>query len=150
MIRNETGFCFSLQMSHTSEIKNCSQAVTGVSLGGESPSGRRKLVLFTQMFIFFWQFFANMLTYPFVLVSNLMAVNNCGWVNRRSVVLIAHTCWDHRETRLHLLPQACWRSAPLRFSISNLGGLLEASKQRSKPYLSIFSDKIYIYKRFWC
>ncbi|KAL7831248.1 hypothetical protein SRHO_G00307510 [Serrasalmus rhombeus] len=39
-------------MSHTSEIKNCSQAVTG--------------------------FLASMLTYPFVLVSNLMAVNNCG------------------------------------------------------------------------
>ncbi|XP_043099842.1 mitochondrial carrier homolog 2 [Puntigrus tetrazona] len=38
--------------SHTGEIKNCSQAVTG--------------------------FFASMLTYPFVLVSNLMAVNNCG------------------------------------------------------------------------
>uniref|UniRef100_A0A8D0AUB0 Mitochondrial carrier homolog 2 n=1 Tax=Sander lucioperca TaxID=283035 RepID=A0A8D0AUB0_SANLU len=38
-------------MSHTGEIKNCSQAVTG--------------------------FFASMLTYPFVLVSNLMAVNNC-------------------------------------------------------------------------
>uniref|UniRef100_A0A4W5P315 Mitochondrial carrier homolog 2 n=1 Tax=Hucho hucho TaxID=62062 RepID=A0A4W5P315_9TELE len=36
-------------MSHTGEIKNCSQAVTG--------------------------FFASMLTYPFVLVSNLMAGN---------------------------------------------------------------------------
>ncbi|KAA8592012.1 hypothetical protein FQN60_017386 [Etheostoma spectabile] len=43
----------SVQMSHTGEIKNCSQAVTG--------------------------FFASMLTYPFVLVSNLMAVNNCGF-----------------------------------------------------------------------
>ncbi|KAK6294747.1 hypothetical protein J4Q44_G00355770 [Coregonus suidteri] len=41
-------------MSHTGEIKNCSQAVTG--------------------------FFASMLTYPFVLVSNLMAVNDCGWL----------------------------------------------------------------------
>ncbi|KAK3509903.1 hypothetical protein QTP70_019377 [Hemibagrus guttatus] len=39
-------------MSHTSEMKNCSQAATG--------------------------FFASMLTYPFVLVSNLMTVNNCG------------------------------------------------------------------------
>ncbi|MGH0156478.1 UNVERIFIED_CONTAM: hypothetical protein FKN15_006204 [Acipenser sinensis] len=39
-------------MSHVGEIKNCSQAVTG--------------------------FFASMLTYPFILVSNLMAVNNCG------------------------------------------------------------------------
>ncbi|KAM9493253.1 mitochondrial carrier homolog 2 [Clarias gariepinus] len=39
-------------MSHTNEMKNCSQAATG--------------------------FFASMLTYPFVLVSNLMTVNNCG------------------------------------------------------------------------
>ncbi|XP_039610139.1 mitochondrial carrier homolog 2 [Polypterus senegalus] len=39
-------------MSHTGEIKSCSQAITG--------------------------FLASMLTYPFVLVSNLMAVNNCG------------------------------------------------------------------------
>lgn len=40
------------QPSHANEIKNCSQAATG--------------------------FFASMITYPFVLVSNLMAVNNCG------------------------------------------------------------------------
>ncbi|KAF4094439.1 hypothetical protein AMELA_G00014980 [Ameiurus melas] len=39
-------------MTRTSEMKNCSQAATG--------------------------FFASMLTYPFVLVSNLMTVNNCG------------------------------------------------------------------------
>ncbi|KAG7315299.1 hypothetical protein KOW79_021387 [Hemibagrus wyckioides] len=39
-------------MSHTSEMKNCSQAATG--------------------------FLASMLTYPFVLVSNLMTINNCG------------------------------------------------------------------------
>ncbi|NP_001187386.1 mitochondrial carrier homolog 2 [Ictalurus punctatus] len=39
-------------MSRMSEMKNCSQAATG--------------------------FFASMLTYPFVLVSNLMTVNNCG------------------------------------------------------------------------
>lgn len=31
-VENETNFCSSLQMSHTGEIKNCSQAVTGVSL----------------------------------------------------------------------------------------------------------------------
>lgn len=31
------------------------------------------------------QFFASMLTYPFVLVSNIMAVNNCGWVASISV-----------------------------------------------------------------
>lgn len=35
----------------------------------EGPSHRSPLFL---------QFFASMLTYPFVLVSNLMAVNNCG------------------------------------------------------------------------
>ena len=34
-----------------------------------------------------FQFFASMLTYPFVLVSNLMAVNNCGWVKQ----LVHHT-----------------------------------------------------------
>ncbi|TFJ95869.1 Nuclease-sensitive element-binding protein 1 [Platysternon megacephalum] len=41
-----------LQISTMSEMKSYSQAVTG--------------------------FFASMLTYPFVLVSNLMAINNCG------------------------------------------------------------------------
>ncbi|NXX73281.1 MTCH2 protein, partial [Spizella passerina] len=41
-----------LQVSAMTEMKSYSQAVTG--------------------------FFASMLTYPFVLVSNLMAVNNCG------------------------------------------------------------------------
>ncbi|NWS74600.1 MTCH2 protein, partial [Crotophaga sulcirostris] len=41
-----------LQVSTMTEMKSYSQAVTG--------------------------FFASMLTYPFVLVSNLMAVNNCG------------------------------------------------------------------------
>uniref|UniRef100_A0AAQ6A1C9 Mitochondrial carrier homolog 2 n=1 Tax=Amphiprion ocellaris TaxID=80972 RepID=A0AAQ6A1C9_AMPOC len=60
-------------MSHTGEIKNCSQAVTG--------------------------FFASMLTYPFVLVSNLMAVNNCGLVGGlppyASVYPTWVDCWRH-------------------------------------------------------
>uniref|UniRef100_A0AAR2LSP5 Mitochondrial carrier homolog 2 n=1 Tax=Pygocentrus nattereri TaxID=42514 RepID=A0AAR2LSP5_PYGNA len=43
---------YAIDDSVSLEIKNCSQAVTG--------------------------FLASMLTYPFVLVSNLMAVNNCG------------------------------------------------------------------------
>ncbi|NWI21950.1 MTCH2 protein, partial [Crypturellus soui] len=47
----EGTFCPS-QVSTMSEMKSYSQAVTG--------------------------FFASMLTYPFVLVSNLMAINNCG------------------------------------------------------------------------
>ncbi|CAF96469.1 unnamed protein product, partial [Tetraodon nigroviridis] len=60
-------------MSHTSEIKNCSQAVTG--------------------------FFANMLTYPFVLVSNLMAVNNCGLAGGLPPYALVYPtwvdCWRH-------------------------------------------------------
>uniref|UniRef100_A0A8C5GL04 Mitochondrial carrier homolog 2 n=1 Tax=Gouania willdenowi TaxID=441366 RepID=A0A8C5GL04_GOUWI len=60
-------------MSHTGEMKNCSQAVTG--------------------------FFASMLTYPFVLVSNLMAVNNCGLAGGlypyASVYPTWVDCWRH-------------------------------------------------------
>lgn len=60
-------------MSHTGEIKNCSQAVTG--------------------------FFASMLTYPFVLVSNIMAVNNCGLAGGlppyASVYPTWVDCWRH-------------------------------------------------------
>ncbi|XP_062247142.1 mitochondrial carrier homolog 2 [Platichthys flesus] len=60
-------------MSHTGEIKNCSQAVTG--------------------------FFASMLTYPFVLVSNLMAVNNCGLAGGlppyASIYPTWVDCWRH-------------------------------------------------------
>ncbi|XP_041847186.1 mitochondrial carrier homolog 2 [Melanotaenia boesemani] len=63
-------------MSHTGEIKNCSQAVTG--------------------------FFASMLTYPFVLVSNLMAVNNCGLAGGlppyASVYPTWVDCWRHLST----------------------------------------------------
>uniref|UniRef100_A0A665U9I4 Mitochondrial carrier homolog 2 n=1 Tax=Echeneis naucrates TaxID=173247 RepID=A0A665U9I4_ECHNA len=60
-------------MSHTGEIRNCSQAVTG--------------------------FFASMLTYPFVLVSNLMAVNNCGLAGGLPPYASAYPtwvdCWRH-------------------------------------------------------
>uniref|UniRef100_M3ZF28 Mitochondrial carrier homolog 2 n=1 Tax=Xiphophorus maculatus TaxID=8083 RepID=M3ZF28_XIPMA len=60
-------------MSHTGEIRNCSQAVTG--------------------------FFASMLTYPFVLVSHLMAVNNCGLAGGMppyaSVYPTWVDCWKH-------------------------------------------------------
>uniref|UniRef100_A0A3B1JEF8 Mitochondrial carrier homolog 2 n=1 Tax=Astyanax mexicanus TaxID=7994 RepID=A0A3B1JEF8_ASTMX len=55
------------------EIKNCSQAVTG--------------------------FFASMLTYPFVLVSNLMAVNNCGLAGGLPPYAAVYPtwldCWSH-------------------------------------------------------
>ncbi|XP_055776687.1 mitochondrial carrier homolog 2 [Salvelinus fontinalis] len=60
-------------MSHTGEIKNCSQAVTG--------------------------FLASMLTYPFVLVSNLMAVNDCGLAGGlppyASIYPTWVDCWSH-------------------------------------------------------
>uniref|UniRef100_A0AAY4D7C1 Mitochondrial carrier homolog 2 n=1 Tax=Denticeps clupeoides TaxID=299321 RepID=A0AAY4D7C1_9TELE len=60
-------------MSHTGEIKNCSQALTG--------------------------FFASMLTYPFVLVSNLMAVNDCGLAGGLPPYAPAYPtwvdCWRH-------------------------------------------------------
>ncbi|XP_065145565.1 mitochondrial carrier homolog 2 [Paramisgurnus dabryanus] len=59
--------------SHTGEIKNCSQAVTG--------------------------FFASMLTYPFVLVSNLMAVNNSGLAGGKPPYADIYPnwlyCWGH-------------------------------------------------------
>lgn len=59
--------------SHTGEIKNCSQAITG--------------------------FFASMLTYPFVLVSNLMAVNNCGLAGGQLPYAAIYPnwvdCWSH-------------------------------------------------------
>ncbi|KAI5618566.1 mitochondrial carrier-like 2 isoform X1, partial [Silurus asotus] len=60
-------------MSHTNELKNCSQAATG--------------------------FFASMLTYPFVLVSNMMAINNCGLAGGLPPYAESyHTwidCWRH-------------------------------------------------------
>lgn len=55
--------------SHTGEIKNCSQAVTG--------------------------FFASMLTYPFVLVSNLMAVNNSGLAGGKPPYADIYPNWLH-------------------------------------------------------
>ncbi|XP_061592926.1 mitochondrial carrier homolog 2 [Cololabis saira] len=60
-------------MNYTGEMKNCSQAVTG--------------------------FFASMLTYPFVLVSNLMAVNNCGLAGGLPPYAAVYPtwvdCWRH-------------------------------------------------------
>lgn len=74
-----------------------------------------------------------MLTYPFVLVSNLMAVNNCGWVGSVDYLLL----WpllsvSPSRVILPLSPQACWRPSTLCIRVSHLGGLLEASKQRGK------------------
>lgn len=78
--RDKTAFLSRAQMSHTGEIKNCSQAVTGVSLTLPfiAVSLFLPCMLIISVLCSFYQFFASMLTYPFVLVSNIMAVNNCG------------------------------------------------------------------------
>uniref|UniRef100_A0A7N8WP66 Mitochondrial carrier homolog 2 n=1 Tax=Mastacembelus armatus TaxID=205130 RepID=A0A7N8WP66_9TELE len=48
---------------------------------------------------FFFQFFASMLTYPFVLVSNLMVVNNCGLAGGLPPYAAVYPtwvdCWRH-------------------------------------------------------
>lgn len=51
-------------------------SLPGVKLPGVLPMWREEGT--SQQSPLFLQFFASMLTYPFVLVSNLMAVNNCG------------------------------------------------------------------------
>lgn len=89
-----------------------------------------------------------MLTYPFVLVSNLMAVNNCGWVGLADYLLL----WLLLSVRpnrviLPLSPQACWWPATLCISVSHLGGLLEASKQRGKCIQTL--EKCRCHEKHW-
>lgn len=77
----KAAFLSHAQMSHTGEIKNCSQAVTGVSRSLPFIAVSLYIYLVCSSYLCsapFYQFFASMLTYPFVLVSNIMAVNNCG------------------------------------------------------------------------
>ncbi|NXR13719.1 MTCH2 protein, partial [Semnornis frantzii] len=64
-----------LQVSTMSEMKSYSQAVTG--------------------------FFASMLTYPFVLVSNLMAVNNCGLAGGLLPYAPTYSSWLDCWRQLH-------------------------------------------------
>ncbi|NXF97798.1 MTCH2 protein, partial [Eubucco bourcierii] len=64
-----------LQVSTMSEMKSYSQAVTG--------------------------FFASMLTYPFVLVSNLMAVNNCGLAGGLLPYAPTYSSWLDCWSQLH-------------------------------------------------
>ncbi|NXC06857.1 MTCH2 protein, partial [Orthonyx spaldingii] len=64
-----------LQVSTMTEMKNYSQAVTG--------------------------FFASMLTYPFVLVSNLMAVNNCGLAGGLLPYAPTYSSWLDCWSQLH-------------------------------------------------
>ncbi|NXG41589.1 MTCH2 protein, partial [Psilopogon haemacephalus] len=75
-IRLQGAFFFVLlQVSTVSEMKSYSQAVTG--------------------------FFASMLTYPFVLVSNLMAVNNCGLAGGLLPYAPTYSSWLDCWSQLH-------------------------------------------------
>ncbi|XP_028940661.1 mitochondrial carrier homolog 2, partial [Antrostomus carolinensis] len=62
-------------VSTMAEMKSYSQAVTG--------------------------FFASMLTYPFVLVSNLMAVNNCGLAGGLLPYAPTYSSWLDCWSQLH-------------------------------------------------
>ncbi|NXL02488.1 MTCH2 protein, partial [Mesembrinibis cayennensis] len=66
---------FNPQVSTMAEVKSYSQAVTG--------------------------FFASMLTYPFVLVSNLMAVNNCGLAGGLLPYAPTYSSWLDCWSQLH-------------------------------------------------
>ncbi|NXN13641.1 MTCH2 protein, partial [Indicator maculatus] len=70
-----TVFFVLLQVSTMTEMKSYSQAVTG--------------------------FFASMLTYPFVLVSNLMAVNNCGLAGGLLPYAPTYSSWLDCWSQLH-------------------------------------------------
>ncbi|KAM9318329.1 mitochondrial carrier homolog 2 [Pholidichthys leucotaenia] len=84
-------------MSHTGEIKNCSQAVTG--------------------------FFGSMLTYPFVLVSNLMAVNNCGLAGGLPPYASVYPTW-----------MACWRHLSREGNMSRGNSLFFRKLPAGKMY----------------
>uniref|UniRef100_A0A4W5P2Z0 Mitochondrial carrier homolog 2 n=1 Tax=Hucho hucho TaxID=62062 RepID=A0A4W5P2Z0_9TELE len=84
-------------MSHTGEIKNCSQAVTG--------------------------FFASMLTYPFVLVSNLMAVNDCGLAGGLPPYASTYPTWVD-----------CWRHLSLEGNMSRGNSLFFRKLPVGKTY----------------
>ncbi|MBN3277737.1 MTCH2 protein, partial [Polyodon spathula] len=84
-------------MSHVAEIKNCSQAVTG--------------------------FFASMLTYPFLLVSNLMAVNNCGLAGGLPPNAPVYPSWVD-----------CWRSLSREGNMSRGNSLFFRKMPAGKMY----------------
>uniref|UniRef100_A0A673XY15 Mitochondrial carrier homolog 2 n=1 Tax=Salmo trutta TaxID=8032 RepID=A0A673XY15_SALTR len=84
-------------MSHTGEIKNCAQAGTG--------------------------FFASMLTYPFVLVSNLMAVNDCGLAGGLPPYASIYPTWVD-----------CWRHLSLEGNMSRGNSLFFRKLPVGKTY----------------
>uniref|UniRef100_A0A4W4FVA7 Mitochondrial carrier homolog 2 n=1 Tax=Electrophorus electricus TaxID=8005 RepID=A0A4W4FVA7_ELEEL len=81
------------------EIKNCSQAMTG--------------------------FFASMLTYPFVLVSNLMAVNNCGLAGGLPPYAAVYPTWVD-----------CWRHLSRECNMSRGNSLFFRKLPVGKTYAS--------------
>ncbi|XP_077317075.1 mitochondrial carrier homolog 2 [Lithobates pipiens] len=96
---------YALENGAISEIKSYSQALTG--------------------------FLASMLTYPFVLVSNLMAVNNCGLAGGRLPYAPVYTSWVD-----------CWRQ------LSKEGN---ANRGNSLFFRKVPAGKSYVYeqKRFY-
>uniref|UniRef100_A0A673XYE4 Mitochondrial carrier homolog 2 n=1 Tax=Salmo trutta TaxID=8032 RepID=A0A673XYE4_SALTR len=84
-------------VSHTGEIKNCAQAGTG--------------------------FFASMLTYPFVLVSNLMAVNDCGLAGGLPPYASIYPTWVD-----------CWRHLSLEGNMSRGNSLFFRKLPVGKTY----------------
>lgn len=85
-------------MSSMGEMKGYSQAVTG--------------------------FFASMLTYPFVLVSNLMAVNNCGLAGGLPPYAPAYCSWID-----------CWRQLSREGNMSRGNSLFFRKAPAGKSYV---------------
>ncbi|XP_069821922.1 mitochondrial carrier homolog 2 isoform X1 [Dendropsophus ebraccatus] len=96
---------YALENEAMSEMKSYSQAVTG--------------------------FLASMLTYPFVLVSNLMAVNNCGLAGGRLPYAPVYSSWTD-----------CWRQ------LSKEGN---TNRGNSLFFRKVPAGKSYVYeqKRFY-
>nr|XP_025972943.1 mitochondrial carrier homolog 2 isoform X1 [Dromaius novaehollandiae] len=77
-------------VSTMTEMKSYSQAVTGVSTAPLPVCDAVSL-----------GFFASMLTYPFVLVSNLMAINNCGLAGGLLPYAPTYSSWLDCWSQLH-------------------------------------------------
>lgn len=139
-------------MSHTGEIKNCSQAVTGVS-------GARNI--YTSVSLFrpvrvLASYVSSALCLSFLPVCSLTRLCWCqtSWPSTTAGELGGLRCsisagvrggqFIMSLTTATLCVQACGRPSALRIGISHLGGLLEASKQRGKQTsLEMFSRSLW-------
>ncbi|KAI1232625.1 hypothetical protein IHE44_0006456 [Lamprotornis superbus] len=74
-------------------------SLPGVKLPGVLPMWREEGT--SHQSLLFLQFFASMLTYPFVLVSNLMAVNNCGLAGGLLPYAPTYSSWLDCWSQLH-------------------------------------------------